>query len=226
MARKSSKASKTPGRRDAGQEKTAARYLPARLTLESAREAAASCRGCDLWRNATQTVFGDGAPRAKVMLIGEQPGNREDLEGLPFVGPAGGVLDRALEAAGIDRGKTYVTNVVKHFKWEPRGKVRLHKKPNSKEIGACRPWLEAEIELVKPRVVVALGATAAQALLGPGFRVSREHGRFVASSLAPYVTATVHPSSILRQRTDEERERAMASFIADLRRVRDVLDRE
>jgi DNA polymerase len=196
------------------------------LTLESAREAAASCRGCDLWKNATQTVFGEGARMAKVMLIGEQPGNREDLEGHPFVGPAGGVLDRALEAAGIDRGATYVTNVVKHFRWEPRGKVRLHKKPNSKQIGACRPWLEAEIELVKPRVVVALGATAAQALLGADFRVSREHGRFVASSLAPYVTATVHPSSILRQRTDEERERAMASFIDDLRRVRDVLDRD
>jgi DNA polymerase len=171
-------------------------------------------------------VFGEGAPKAKVMLVGEQPGNREDLEGHPFVGPAGGVLDRALEAAGIDRGSTYVTNVVKHFKWEPRGKVRLHKKPSSKEIGACRPWLEAEIELVEPRVVVALGATAAQALLGSEFRVSREHGRFVASSLAPWVTATVHPSSILRQRTDEERERAMASFIDDLRRVRDVLDRD
>jgi DNA polymerase len=171
-------------------------------------------------------VFGEGAPKAKVMLVGEQPGNREDREGHPFVGPAGGVLDRALEAAGIDRGSTYVTNVVKHFKWAPRGKVRLHKKPNSKEIGACRPWLEAEIELVEPRVVVALGATAAQALLGSEFRVSRQHGRFVASSLAPWVTATVHPSSILRQRTDEERERAMASFIDDLRRVRDVLDRD
>jgi len=170
-------------------------------------------------------VFGEGSRRAKVMLIGEQPGNSEDLEGHPFVGPAGRVLDRALEAAGIERKQTYVTNVVKHFKWEPRGKVRLHKKPNSKEIGACRPWLEAEIELVKPQVVVALGATAAQALLGSDFRVSREHGRFVPSELAPYVTATVHPSSILRQRTEEEREQAMASLVDDLRRVRDVLDR-
>jgi uracil-DNA glycosylase len=209
--------------RSAPQE-TAARYLPERLTLESAREAAASCRACELWKTATQTVFGEGSRRARVMLVGEQPGHREDLEGHPFVGPAGGILDRALEAAGIDRGKTYVTNVVKHFKWEPRGKVRLHKKPNSKEIAACRPWLEAEIELVKPRVLVALGATAAQALLGAEFRVSREHGRFVPSSLAPYVTATVHPSSILRQRTDEEREQAMASFIDDLRRVREVLE--
>jgi DNA polymerase len=208
----------------AARQETAARYFPERLTLESAREAASSCRACELWKTATQTVFGEGSRRARVMLVGEQPGHREDLEGHPFVGPAGGILDRALEAAGIDRGKTYVTNVVKHFKWEPRGKVRLHKKPNSKEIAACRPWLEAEIELVKPRVLVALGATAAQALLGAEFRVSREHGRFVASSLAPYVTATVHPSSILRQRTDEEREQAMASFIDDLRRVREVLE--
>ena len=214
---------------------TAAAFLPDPLTLERARAAAKSCRGCDLWKNATQTVFGEGSRRAKVMLIGEQPGNSEDLEGHPFVGPAGRVLDRALEAAGIERKQTYVTNVVKHFKWEPppprtpmgqpRGKVRLHKKPNSKEIGACRPWLEAEIELVKPQVVVALGATAAQALLGSDFRVSREHGRFVASELAPYVTATVHPSAILRQRTDAEREQAMASLVDDLRRVRDVLDR-
>ena len=204
---------------------TAASFLPDPLTLETARAAAKSCRGCDLWKNATQTVFGEGSRRAKVMLIGEQPGNSEDLEGHPFVGPAGRVLDRALEAAGIERKQTYVTNVVKHFKWEPRGKVRLHKKPNSKEIGACRPWLEAEIELVKPQVVVALGATAAQALLGSDFRVSREHGRFVESELAPHVTATVHPSSILRQRTEEEREQAMASLVDDLRRVRDVLDR-
>jgi DNA polymerase len=213
------KRSRTPPRQ------SAASFLPDPLTLETARAASQSCRGCDLWKNATQTVFGEGARRADVMLIGEQPGNSEDLEGHPFVGPAGRVLDRALEAAGIERKKTYVTNVVKHFKWEPRGKVRLHKKPNSKEIGACRPWLEAEIELVKPRVVVALGATAAQALLGKDFRVSREHGRFVESELAPYVTATVHPSSILRQRTDEEREQAMASLVDDLRRVRDVLDR-
>ena len=214
---------------------TAASFLPDPLTLETARAAAKSCRGCDLWKNATQTVFGEGSRRAKVMLIGEQPGNSEDLEGHPFVGPAGRVLDRALEAAGIERKQTYVTNVVKHFKWEPppprtpmgqpRGKVRLHKKPNSKEIGACRPWLEAEIELVKPQVVVALGATAAQALLGSTFRVSREHGRFVESELAPYVTATIHPSSILRQRTDEERDQAMASLVDDLRRVRDALDR-
>jgi DNA polymerase len=219
MARK-----KAPQSSRIARQKTAARYLPDPLTLESAREAAASCRACELWKTGTQTVFGEGSRRARVMLVGEQPGHREDLEGHPFVGPAGGVLDRALEAAGIDRGKTYVTNVVKHFKWEPRGKVRLHKKPNSKEIAACRPWLEAEIELVKPRVLVALGTTAAQALLGAGFRVSREHGRFVPSSLAPYVTATVHPSSILRQRTDQEREQAMASFIDDLRRVRDALD--
>jgi DNA polymerase len=231
MARKKAPPSNRAARQETGPSPVgavgaAARYLPEPLTLESAREAAASCRACELWKTGTQTVFGEGSRRARVMLVGEQPGHREDLEGHPFVGPAGGVLDRALEAAGIDRGKTYVTNVVKHFKWEPRGKVRLHKKPNSKEIVACRPWLEAEIELVKPRVLVALGATAAQALLGAGFRVSREHGRFVPSPLAPYVTATVHPSSILRQRTDEERERAMASLIDDLRRVRDVLDHD
>jgi len=209
-----------------GETRSARDFFPEQLTLESMRVASASCRGCDLWKTGTQTVFGEGSRRSTVMLVGEQPGNREDLEGHPFVGPAGAVLDRALEAAGIDRSRTYVTNVVKHFKWEPRGKLRIHKKPNSKEIGACRPWLEAELELVKPRVLVALGATAAQALLGAQFRVSREHGQFVASNLAPYVTATVHPSSILRQRTDEEREAAMTSFIADLRRVRDVLDRE
>ena len=188
--------------------------------------ASRGCRGCHLYKHATQTVFGEGVAAAPLMLVGEQPGNDEDLEGRPFVGPAGRLLDRALEDAGISRADAYVTNVVKHFKWVPRGKRRIHAKPNSREIGACLPWLEAEIELVKPRVLVLLDATAAQALLGPSFRVTRERGRFVASDLAPYVTATVHPSSILRSRTDELRELEMQRFVADLKRVERALSDE
>src|SRR5688500_12886481 len=186
-------------------ENTAADLIPPRPTLSSLKNAAADCRACDLWKKGTQTVFGEGARRVKVMLVGEQPGNEEDLSGKPFVGPAGRLLDNALEAAGIDRKQTYVTNVVKHFKWEPRGKRRIHKKPNAMEIAACRPWLEAEIALVKPEVIVALGATAAQALLGPQFRVTKQRGQFIESTLAPYVMATVHPSSILRAPDDETR---------------------
>jgi uracil-DNA glycosylase family protein len=193
--------------------------LPERPTLTTVREIAADCKACDLYRRATQTVFGEGPRKAEVMLVGEQPGDAEDLAGHPFVGPAGKLLDRALEESGIDRRLVYVTNVVKHFKWEPRGKRRIHAKPNAAEIGACRPWLETEIALVKPRILVCLGATAAQALLGKAFKVSRQRGEFVASSLAPLVTATVHPSSILRARDEAARRQEMAWFVRDLQNV-------
>jgi DNA polymerase len=183
------------------------------------REAAAGCRACDLYARATQTVFGEGPKRAEIMMVGEQPGDVEDVEGHPFVGPAGRLLDRALEQAGIDRRLVYLTNVVKHFKWEPRGKRRIHKKPDAAEVAACRPWVETEIALVKPRLLVCLGAVAAQALIGRTFKVSQERGRFVASPLAPLVAATVHPSSILRARDDETRRAEMDRFVADLRTV-------
>jgi uracil-DNA glycosylase family protein len=186
--------------------------------LDELRRKAQSCRACDLWKTGTQTVFGEGPPQAEVMLVGEQPGDREDIEGHPFVGPAGRVLDTALERAGIDRDRVYLTNVVKHFKWRPRGKRRIHQKPNMEEISACRPWLDGELAAVKPRVLVCLGATAAQALLGRQFRVSRQRGEFVESPLAEHVTATVHPSSILRT-DDEEREAAMEALVEDLRKV-------
>ena len=189
---------------------------PSVLTWESVRQAAAGCCACDLWERGTQTVFGEGAAEARVMLVGEQPGNDEDLAGHPFVGPAGRVLSAALEQAGIDRAQAYVTNVVKHFKWEPRGKRRIHTKPNSVEIAACRPWLDAELELVKPRVLICLGATAAQSLLGRQFRVTVDRGKMVESPLAPYVLATVHPSSILRAPDTETRHREMKLFVRDL----------
>src|SRR5215211_880457 len=168
--------------------------IPPRATLSSLKDAAAHCQACDLWKTGTQTVFGEGARRVKVMFVGEQPGNEEDLSGRPFVGPAGRLLDDALEAAGIDRKETYVTNAVKHFKWEPRGKRRIHKKPNTLEINACQPWLEAEIAAVRPQVIVCLGATAAQSLLGRDFRVSTGRGMWIKSEFAPHMTATVHPS--------------------------------
>ena len=199
--------------------------LPDRPTLGTVREIAAGCKACDLYRRGTQTVFGEGPTRAEVMFVGEQPGDAEDLAGRPFVGPAGKLLDRALEDAGIDRRVVYVTNVVKHFKWEPRGKRRIHAKPNAGEIGACRPWLETEIALLKPRVLVCLGATAAQALLGKTFKVSQRRGEFVESSLAPQVTATVHPSSILRAADDEARRAEMKQFVADLKKVAAALSR-
>ena len=202
---------------------SAAELIPDRPTLARLRERAATCRGCDLWERGTQTVFGEGMAPADVMLVGEQPGNDEDLAGRPFVGPAGKLLDKALEEAGIDRGRTYVTNVVKHFKWEPRGKRRIHAKPNAQEIGACRPWLEAELAVVKPKVLVCLGATAAQALLGRSFRVSRQRGQLVPSPLAPRVLATVHPSSILRAPDEETRRAERARFIEDLRKVASAL---
>jgi len=200
--------------------------LPQRLSLGRVREAAAGCRACDLYKRGTQTVFGEGPSKAEVMMVGEQPGDAEDLAGHPFVGPAGKLLDRALVEAGIERRRVYVTNVVKHFKWEPRGKRRIHAKPNSAEIAACRPWLETEIALVKPRVLVCLGATAAQALLGRTFKVSQRRGQFVDSPLAPRVTATVHPSSILRAPDEESRHAEMKQFVADLARVARELSRK
>ena len=199
--------------------------LPDHVTLDSAREMAAGCKACDLYKRGTQTVFGEGPKRARIVLVGEQPGDAEDIAGHPFVGPAGKLLDRALEEAGIDRRIVYVTNVVKHFKWEPRGKRRIHAKPNAAEVGACRPWLETEIALIKPHVLVCLGATAAQALLGKSFKVSKQRGEFVESSLAPLVTATVHPSSILRAPDDDARHEEMQRFVTDLKKVADALSR-
>src|SRR5947208_8187308 len=194
---------------------TAAPLIPPRPTLPLLREIAAGCQACDLYKCGTQTVFGEGRASARAMLVGEQPGDSEDKIGRPFVGPAGKLLDKALEAAGIDRELVYVTNVVKHFKWVPRGKRRLHEKPNAREIAACRPWLEAELAVVKPRVLVCLGATAAQALLGKSFRVTKMRGQILSSELAEAVMATVHPSSILRAPDDETRRREMKLLIRD-----------
>jgi uracil-DNA glycosylase len=201
---------------------TAAPLVPERPTLRSLRKTAAGCRACPLWETGTQTVFGEGAQKSAVMLVGEQPGDREDREGRPFVGPAGRLLDKALEDAGIDRRLAYVTNVVKHFKWVGRGKRRIHQKPNWSEIAACRPWLDAELAVVEPQVLVCLGATAAQALLGRDFRVSRQRGELVDTLLAPRALATVHPSSILRAQ-DDAREAEYAAFVDDLRVVRGLL---
>jgi DNA polymerase len=195
------------------------------LTLDGLREAAATCRACDLYKTGTQTVFGEGAEHAQVMFVGEQPGDREDKEGKPFVGPAGRVLDEALEEAGIDRNRVYITNAVKHFKWKPQGKRRLHQKPNAAEINACRPWLDAEIALVKPHLLVLLGATAAQALLGRDFRVSLQRGQLIERPGLPAMMATVHPSSILRAPDDETRELEMRAFVQDLKRVAQHLPR-
>src|SRR5437763_9394288 len=202
---------------------SAAALIPNDPTLDRLREAAAECTACPLYQNATQTVFGEGPERALVVFVGEQPGDSEDLAGHPFVGPAGKLLDRCLEAAGVDRSRAYVTNAVKHFKWVPRGTRRIHSKPNSMEIAACFPWLEAEIAAVKPKVVVALGATAAQALFGKAFRVTRERGRLVASRFAPYAMATVHASSLLRAPDEDTRHRETEHFIADLRKIAEVL---
>ncbi|TME05722.1 MAG: UdgX family uracil-DNA binding protein [Chloroflexi bacterium] len=195
-------------------------FIPDQLTLESLREAASGCRGCDLWEDATQTVFGDGGKHANVMLIGEQPGDREDIEGKPFVGPAGRILDEGLEAAQIARTSVYVTNAVKHFRFTRRGKRRLHEKPNSQQVRACRPWLQAEVETVRPSLLVLLGATAAQSLLGPTFRVTQHRGKVIPTPLGIPAVATVHPSSILRAPDGAAREEAMAAFIADLRSVK------
>jgi len=199
--------------------------MPKPLTLAAARNSARSCKACDLYKRATQTVFGEGTRTAELMLIGEQPGDQEDRTGHPFVGPAGQLLDRALVEAGLDRTAVYVTNVVKHFKWEPRGKRRIHKKPGAGEIAACRPWLDIEVRLVRPRAIVCLGATAAQALLGRAFKVTAHRGEPVPSPLAPIVMATVHPSSILRAPDEESRHVELARFVEDLRAVRRALSR-
>src|SRR5437879_12744406 len=190
---------------------------PDTSSLTEVLAASRECTACHLYKRATQTVFGEGPRHAPIMLVGEQPGDYEDVAGKPFVGPAGKIMDRALEEAGIDRKQVYVTNAVKHFKWEPRGKRRIHQKPNSREIAACRPWLEAELRIVRPRLVVAMGATAAQAIFGPGFRVTRERGKVLSSKLAPTVLATVHPSSLLRQPDEESRDREYKHFVSDLR---------
>jgi uracil-DNA glycosylase family protein len=194
--------------------------IPPSPTLPKLKEAAADCRACPLWELGTQTVFGEGLKSAELVLVGEQPGDQEDLAGKPFVGPAGRLLDQGLEEAGIDRKLAYVTNVVKHFKWQPRGKRRIHQKPNAAEIAACRPWLDAELALLQPKALVCLGATAAQALLGRQFRVSKDRGVPVESDLAPVVMATVHPSSILRS---DDREQEMAMFVEDLKRVAEAM---
>jgi uracil-DNA glycosylase family protein len=195
----------------------AAEFLPERITLPALRAAAAGCRGCELWRRGTQTVFGEGAAQARVMLVGEQPGDKEDLAGRPFVGPAGRLLDEALEEAGIDRDEAYVTNAVKHFKWEPRGPRRIHAKPNAREVAACRPWLDAELAAVQPEILVLLGATAAQALLGRSFRVTQSRGQLLETELGVPTLATIHPSAILRQREREDRARERDALVADLR---------
>lgn len=196
---------------------SAADYLPARLTLPAMRKHVDGCRGCDLYRNATQGVFGAGKAGARLMLIGEQPGDQEDLAGEPFVGPAGKLLDRALLEAGIDRAQVYLTNAVKHFKFQQRGKRRIHSKPSIGQVNACRPWLEAELAVVKPAAVVALGATAAQALFGRSFRVTRRRGEVFESEWSGRSMATVHPSSILRSPDDESRQEAYAAFVRDLK---------
>ena len=198
---------------------TAEAFMPERPTLTALREAAAGCQGCNLYKDATQTVFGIGSRGAEVMFVGEQPGDSEDRAGKPFVGPAGRVLDEALEEAGIDRTKAYVTNVVKHFRWERRGKRRIHKRPSAEQVVACRPWLEAEIREVKPKVVVLLGATAAQDILGRSFRVTQQRGEVVESDLPAKVMATVHPSAILRAPSEDDRRDAMAALVQDLRKV-------
>ncbi|HET9351129.1 MAG TPA: UdgX family uracil-DNA binding protein [Burkholderiales bacterium] len=194
-------------------------------SLDELRDEARGCQDCPLWANATQTVFGAGDPHARVMLVGEQPGDEEDKKGLPFVGPAGRLLDRALEAAGVERAHLYVTNAVKHFKWHLRGKRRLHKTPAQREIDACHQWLEGEIQAVGPHVIVALGATAAKALIGPQFKVSVDRGRFVESPLARYVFATFHPSALLRLREEEEKEAAFEQIVKDLKLINKALER-
>ena len=222
---KSQTAEELVGRRGrvASEPSTAAPLLPPKPTIEKLQRVARNCRACPLWKTGTQTVFGEGSRTAQVVFVGEQPGNDEDLAGKPFVGPAGKLLNHALEEAGIDRDEVYVTNAVKHFKWEPKGKRRIHKKPNAREIAACHPWLQAELEVLKPKLLVCLGATAAQALLGKEFRVSQQRGELIESNLAPNVMATVHPSSILRAPNDETRRAEMKRFVIDLKKAAKVI---
>jgi DNA polymerase len=198
---------------------SAADLIRPEASLSDLGKAAQKCRACELWKRATQAVLGEGGPGAEVMMVGEQPGDREDIEGRPFVGPAGKLLDRALEEAGIERSKVYITNVVKHFNSVQRGKLRIHKKPNAKEIAACRPWLDAEIACLRPKVIVCLGATAAQALISRAFRVSTQRGQLMESALTPLICATVHPSSILRALDEESRHREMRQFVDDLKKI-------
>jgi uracil-DNA glycosylase family protein len=198
---------------------SAAEYLPTSRSLKTLRAAADTCRGCDLYKDATQTVFGQGHKSSRLMLVGEQPGDKEDREGEPFVGPAGRLLNRALEEAGIDRAEAYVTNAVKHFKWRPQGKRRLHQTPRAGEIEACKPWLQAEVEAVKPQALLAMGATAARSLFGPKVKVTKDRGRPLESPLAPVAAVTIHPSAILRLRDHDEREAELAAFVADLEAV-------
>lgn len=203
--------------------RTAADFLPPQRSLGALREASKGCRGCDLYEHATQTVFGEGQSSADLVLVGEVPGDYEDRQGRPFVGPAGRLLDQALTAAGIDRREVYLTNAVKHFKWVPRGKRRIHQTPNAREISACKPWLEAELAALRPKAVVALGATAAQSLLGNQFRVTKQRGQVMRSQLAPHIMATVHPSSILRAPDDQAREVQLELFIRDLEKIAPLL---
>ena len=202
---------------------TARPFIPAKPTLPRLKLAAKTCEGCDLYKRGTQTVFGEGPSKATVMFVGEQPGDQEDLAGKPFVGPAGGILDKALAEAAIPREEVYVTNAVKHFKWEPRGKRRIHSKPSARQVAACRPWLEEEIAVVKPKIIVCLGATAAAALLGPKFRLTQHRGEMLKTEWAPAVTATVHPSSIFRHPDKAERERAFAMFAEDMKTIAKAL---
>jgi DNA polymerase len=204
---------------------SAAEFVPASRSLSALRKAAEGCRGCPLWKDATQAVFGAGPRKAELMLVGEQPGDREDLEGEPFVGPAGGILTRALEAAEIGRGEVYLTNAVKHFKWRARGKRRLHQTPRAGEVEACKPWLEAELKAVQPTALLALGATAAKSLFGSSVRVTRDRGHLIDSSLAPVAALTVHPSAILRLKDHDEREDAFAGLVDDLRLVVEAMER-
>jgi uracil-DNA glycosylase family protein len=205
---------------------TAAEFVPDSRSLRTLRQAASDCQGCPLWRDATQTVFGSGYKKAKLMLVGEQPGDREDIEGEPFVGPAGGMLARALAEAEIDRGEVYLTNAVKHFKWRARGKRRLHQTPRAGEVEACKPWLEAELEAVRPIGLLALGATAAKALYGSAVRVGRDRGQLIESPLAPVTALTIHPSAILRLRDHDEREDAIAGLVNDLRLLATAVERQ
>jgi DNA polymerase len=196
---------------------SAADFLPERITLPSLKKAAACCEGCPLFARATQTVFGEGPADARVIMVGEQPGDQEDIQGKPFVGPAGKLLDRAMGDSGMDRGTVYVTNAVKHFKWTPRGKRRLHAKPTAREINACRPWLEAEMEVIEPEFLIVLGATAAQSLLGRTFRITRERGKLLKTDWAPWAMATYHPSALLRAPDEEARRQMYDEFVHDLR---------
>jgi uracil-DNA glycosylase family protein len=223
MAKRKSAASGSPDAANPAGERSAAPFVPKTTSIRTLSAAAQGCRGCDLYKTATQVVFGEGPNNARVMFVGEQPGDQEDRQGVPFVGPAGAMLDKALEDAGIPRSDVYVTNAVKHFKWEPRGKRRIHKKPRMSEVKACRPWLEAEVRAVKPQVLVCLGATAAQSVLGSQFKLMQNRGKLLMSPLAEKVVVTIHPSAVLRAPDAEGRRQAFESLVADLKVVAKAL---